>query len=86
MFERKGFVQVSLDKNLANFDKAVEELIEAALGADAEDFDQQPDEENPENVSLRVCSPTTSLVSESFKLFSSSRLHLKHCPRSARLS
>jgi transcriptional/translational regulatory protein YebC/TACO1 len=54
MFERKGFVQVSLDKNLANFDKSVEELIEAALGADAEDFDQQLDEENPENVSLKV--------------------------------
>ena len=54
MFERKGFVQVSLDRNLANFDKSVEELIEAALGADAEDFDQQPDEEHPDNVSLKV--------------------------------
>ncbi|EAU88190.1 hypothetical protein CC1G_03862 [Coprinopsis cinerea okayama7 len=45
MFERKGCVKASLDKSLANHEKLAEDLIEAALLADAEDFDQEVDEE-----------------------------------------
>lgn len=54
MFERKGLVQVTLEKNIADFDRVTESLIEAALGAEAEDFDQQPDEENPDLLSVKV--------------------------------
>lgn len=54
MFERKGLVQVTLDKNTSDLEKTTEGLIEAALGAEAEDFDQQPDEENPDLVSVKV--------------------------------
>jgi transcriptional/translational regulatory protein YebC/TACO1 len=54
MFERKGLVQVTLEKNTADLDRVTESLIEAALGAEAEDFDQQPDEENPDLLSVKV--------------------------------
>lgn len=54
MFERKGVVQVTLEKNTGDLDKVTESLIEAALGADAEDFDEQPDEEHPDLLSVKV--------------------------------
>ncbi|KAJ3506138.1 hypothetical protein NMY22_g17351 [Coprinellus aureogranulatus] len=61
MFERKGLVQVTLDKNTADLEKVTESLIEAALGAEAEDFDQQPDDENPDLISLKFTSPPESV-------------------------
>jgi len=54
MFERKGLVEVTLDKSLQGIDKAIEDVIEAALGAEAEDFDQKEDDENPNNILLKV--------------------------------
>ncbi|KAF5324444.1 hypothetical protein D9611_004317 [Ephemerocybe angulata] len=62
MFERKGFVQLSLDAKLANLEEVTEGLIEAALGADAEDFEQYMDEEHPDAILLKFTSPPEALA------------------------
>lgn len=52
LFERKGSVTVLVDKG-EDIDKRLERLIEAALEAEAEDFDQSPASED--GVEVKVC-------------------------------
>ncbi|TFK26438.1 YebC-like protein, partial [Coprinopsis marcescibilis] len=77
MFQRKGCVKVSLDKSLADHEKQVEDLIEAALAADAEDFDQRDDEENPKTLVLKFVCPPEALSVVTLALVSSSTPSLK---------
>ncbi|KAH8107157.1 YebC-like protein [Cristinia sonorae] len=61
MFERKGCVRVALQKG-EDFDLRLERLIDTALEAEAEDFDQTDSENSLNTVEVEFISPPTALA------------------------
>lgn len=53
MFQRKGLVRVSLQQG-DDFEQRLERLIETALEADAEDFEQEDSSEGVVEIEVRL--------------------------------
>lgn len=54
MFQRRGCVRVTLEKG-PSLSSDVEVLVDTAIAAEAEDFDQSDLEDSPDTVEMEVC-------------------------------
>lgn len=75
LFQKRGVVRVSLEQG-SDFDARLERLIETALEADAEDFEQGDEPED--NIVEVEASLNLTVALTVLKIYSSSNVHPLH--------